>query len=234
MKEGQRPQFDRYATSYRALHAESIRISGEAPDYFARYKIDELARTSTSVRRSGAPAVLDFGCGIGGSIPWFRSRLPAARLTGVDVSGESLALARAAFPGDVRFEAFDGSHLPFADDSFDIVFASCVFHHIPPEERPGALAEIRRVLRPGGEIFLFEHNPWNPLTRRVVCDCPFDEDAVLLTAPEALQLVRDAGFSASRRTFTVFFPRMLAALRPLERLLAGVPLGGQYYIHAHA
>lgn len=230
----ERPEFDKYASSYRDLHARSVRVSGEEPDYFARYKIDELVRTSEAALRGGDLAILDFGCGIGGSIPRFRERLPNARLTGVDVSEESLALAREKFPLDARFVAFDGARLPFDTATFDIVFTSCVFHHIPPPDRDAALFEIRRVLKPGGEFFFFEHNPWNPLTLRVVRDCPFDENAILLESPEALDIIRAAGFSKPRLSYTVFFPRFLSALRPLEGLLRKVPLGGQYYVRANA
>lgn len=231
----QPPEFDRYANAYRDMHAESIRISGEDPDYFARYKIDELVRTSKGVRRgSNDLAILDFGCGIGGAIPRFRQLLPQARLAGADVSEASLAIARESFPAGVQFEAFDGKRLPFDSGTFDIVFTSCVFHHIAPEQRRESLLEIRRVLKSGGEFFFFEHNPWNPLTLRVVRDCPFDENAILLKSPEALDLIQGAGFSAPRVSYTVFFPRFLSALRPLERFLRAVPLGGQYYIHADA
>lgn len=234
MTEEQRPEFDKYATSYRDLHAKSVRLSGEEPDYFSRYKVEELVRTSELARRSRDLSILDFGCGIGGSIPGFRELLPRSCVTGVDVSSESLALARRQLPDDVRLEAFDGARLPFDDATFDIVFTSCVFHHIPPTDRDASLREIRRVLKPGGEFFFFEHNPWNPLTLRVVRDCPFDENAILIKSNEALDIIRSAGFSAPRLSYTVFFPRILSALRPLERFLRTMPLGGQYYVRANA
>jgi SAM-dependent methyltransferase len=233
MSRNDQPEFDKYAGSYGDLHARSIAISGEEPGYFARYKVEEVVRTSQVVRSSRTPSVLDFGCGIGGSIPDFRALLPAAGIVGVDVSEESLAIARSRNP-DVRFERFDGLHLPFEDGTFDLAFTSCVFHHIDPVDRGACLAEIRRVLRPGGEFFFFEHNPWNPLTLRVVRDCPFDENAILLKSPEAVALIGAAGFSSPRVSYTVFFPRALAALRPIERFLRGVPVGGQYYVRANA
>lgn len=232
---GRQPEFDKYAKSYNKLHTQSVRISGEEPDYFARYKIDELARVSEVARRlHGGVAILDFGCGIGGSIPHFKELFPGARLSGTDVSEASLTMAREKFPSGVQLDAFDGERLPFESDTFDIVFTSCVFHHIPPEERLACMREIQRVLKPGGEFFFFEHNPWNPLTLRVVRDCPFDENAILLNSPEAMDLVRGAGFSSARLSYTVFFPKMFSLLRPLERFFRSVPLGAQYYIRANA
>lgn len=233
MSQDNRPEFDKFAGSYSDLHARSISISGEEPGYFARYKVEEVVRTSQVVRAGGKYSILDFGCGIGGSIPDFRALLPAAGIVGVDVSEESLVVARSRIP-EARFERFDGLRLPFEDGAFDIAFTSCVFHHIDPADRDACLAEIRRVLRPGGEFFFFEHNPWNPLTLRVVRDCPFDENAILLKSPEALALIEAAGFSSPRLSYTVFFPRILSALRPIERFLRHVPIGGQYYVRANA
>lgn len=227
-------EFDRYAKDYRDLHAESVRISGEAPDYFARYKVREVARLSAFARIDNAePEILDFGCGVGGTIPHFFELFQGARLHGADVSEESLALAKDRHADIAKFTCFDGDRLPYPDASFDIVFTSCVFHHIEPDRWSASMRDILRVLRPGGEFFFFEHNPWNPLTRKVVRECPFDEHAVLLSARRATTLIRDAGFSRARTRYTVFFPRSLAALRPAERFLGALPIGAQYFIQAH-
>ena len=78
----------------------------------------------------------------------------------------------------------DGTALPFTKEIFDLVLAICVFHHIPPSERPYVMREIHRILRPGGIVAVFEHNPLNPLTRYVVKQCEFDIDAELLSLRE--------------------------------------------------
>src|SRR5262249_59211928 len=92
------------------------------------------------------------------------------------------------------YSAYDtGEPLPYDEGSFDVAFAICVFHHVPPLERPALTAEMARVTRPGGLVAIFEHNPWNPLTRKAVRDCPFDEDAVLLSRPNARRLLDGAG-----------------------------------------
>ena len=74
---------------------------------------------------------------------------------------------------------------------------------------------------------MFEHNPWNPVTRRAVADCPFDDDAILLWPRELRSLFREAGYEDVRQDFIVFFPRSLALLRPLEPKLRWLFLGGQ-------
>ena len=61
--------------------------------------------------------------------------------------------------------------MPVPDASVDVVFAICVVHHVPPAHWGAFAAEMARVLRPGGVAAIFEHNPLNPVTRRVVSNC---------------------------------------------------------------
>jgi SAM-dependent methyltransferase len=124
------------------------------------------------------------------------------------------------------------SQIPVADASFDIVFTACVFHHIDHSGHTHWLAEIKRVLVPGGVFGLFEHNPWNPLTRRAVNTCPFDENARLISMPNMRTRLREAGFNVLRSRFTFFFPSFLRGLRALETRMGWLPLGGQYFLLA--
>lgn len=224
-------EFDKFADEYQQSLKHSIRMSGEAPEFFAAYKVrDALA----SARALGlAPSrVLDFGCGVGGSAPFFKAFAPEAQLHGVDVSQKSLALARKRFGDVAAFHACDGDRLPFQDGVFDLIFTACVFHHIPPVARAGWLKEIRRVLAPGGTFVAFEHNPLNPLTVRVVKNCPFDANAVLLKAREFRRLLVQAGFDVPDPIYRIFFPHGLRALRPFEQALRWCPLGAQYFLAA--
>jgi SAM-dependent methyltransferase len=227
-----RAEFDRFADEYRADHARNIRLSGEGPDYFASYKIADVHRIVAATPFRRPLRILDFGAGVGNSIGPFRAYFPDADLTCLDVSQRSLAIAQNRYPHEAAFRSYDGRTIPFERDRFDLVFTACVFHHIPEAQQPGLLSEIRRVLRPDGHFFLFEHNPLNPLTRHAVDTCPFDENAVLIRAGAMRARIRGAGFAAAEVAYRIFFPRLLARLRPLERLLTPVPLGAQYYVHA--
>jgi SAM-dependent methyltransferase len=224
-------EFDKFAEEYRALHAANIRWSGERPEYFAEYKIrdiaEELARDKVVARRA-----LDFGAGVGYSVPFFARHLPAARVTCLDVSRKSLEVGAARHGDAAEFEHFDGRRIPHGDGTFDVALASCVFHHIPHDEHVALLAELKRVLAPGGRLFVFEHNPLNPLTRHAVNTCAFDEHARLVHAPTMRRRVRAAGFAAPEVRYRIFFPHALRALRPLERRLRWLPLGAQYYVTA--
>lgn len=227
-------EFDRHAASYRALHERNISISGEEPGYFADYKMRDF---KALVSEAGLPLTgryLDFGCGIGTSVGPFLQHMPEARLVCADVSAESLALSK-QMHGDVVDHALmpDGK-LPFDAAEFDGAFACCVFHHIPPEQHYHALNELRRVLKPGGLLMVYEHNPFNPLTVHAVRTCPFDENAVLLTASTLLRSCDAAGLRRYRHAYRVFFPAALARLRSLEDRLRWLPLGAQYFVALRA
>lgn len=224
-------EFDAVASSYAAQHARSIRLSGEDIGYFAHYKIADAQRMARGAGRT-VSRILDFGSGIGNSLEPMRQAFPDAHISCLDVSERSLDLCRAKVSDRVSFHAYDGEHMPTAMGQFDLIFTSCVFHHIPEALHVSLLAQIRQRLEPGGMFMLFEHNPWNPLTRHAVKNCPFDENAVLISAPEMRRRLRKAGFGRVQAEYRVFFPGPLAMLRPLERALTWLPIGAQYSLTA--
>lgn len=227
-------EFDKFAAEYRTLHAESIKASGESPEYFAEYKIVDVAAELAHARGCVADraAVLDFGAGVGYSVPFFGRHMPRARVTCLDVSQKSLDIGMATHGGAADFRHFDGTHIPYADGAFDVALASCVFHHIPHSEHVALLAEIRRVLAPNGLLLVFEHNPLNPLTRNAVNTCIFDEHAVLIGAPTMRRRALAAGFAGADVRYRIFFPHWARGLRPIEKWLTWLPLGAQYYVRA--
>lgn len=227
-------EFDAVARDYAEQHAKSIRLSGEDPEYFAHHKAGMVASVYRTAGVLPPRDVLDFGAGIGNSVAPLRTRFPGAHITCLDVSQESLELCTERHGDEVSIKVFDGTHIPMPDASYDMVFVACVFHHIPAEEHVGLLTELNRVLRPHGRLFLFEHNPWNPLTRIAVANCPFDENAVLIDPITMRRTMAHAGFQNCRTTFGPFFPAFLARLRGIEPFLGWLPLGAQYLIHGVA
>jgi SAM-dependent methyltransferase len=94
--------------------------------------------------------VLDLGCGPGGITRGLADAVsPSGEVVGVDADEVYLELARAAVPA-ARFERADAADLPFDDDSFDVAFLSAVLQHVASPE--AVLAEVRRVVRPGGVV----------------------------------------------------------------------------------
>jgi SAM-dependent methyltransferase len=105
-------------------------------------------------------AVLDVGCGTG-----FLTRRaahavgPTGRVVGVDPEASVIAHARSASPPQCDFHVASGEAVPEPDASFDVVVSSLAIHHIPEHERPVALREMYRVLRPGGRLLIADFRP---------------------------------------------------------------------------
>ena len=221
-------EFNVFADEYEQLHSQNIRASGESPAYFANQKAEMTAYlTAGSVPQQ---RILDFGTGVGNSIAPLNRHFPSCALDGIDVSNRSLEVARARCPGLATFTHFDGERIAAAEGAYGLAFAACVFHHIDHSEHERLLRELKRVIAPGGWLAIYEHNPFNPLTRHVVNTCEFDRNAHLITAGALKAVVRRAGFVRVRAHYCVFFPHFLRILRPLERALGWLPLGAQYCV----
>lgn len=226
-------EFDKFADQYNATHAKNISIFGEKPEYFAEYKVKDILSAYEEYHNAATtPSILDFGSGIGTSVPFVRRHIPGARLRCLDISQKSLGIGRRRYADVADFVRFDGRHIPFSNESFDLVFGACVFHHIDEAEHVGILREFLRILVPGGLAIIYEHNPYNPLTYHAVKTCPFDENACLISARQIRTRFVRAGFSDSVIRYRVFFPASLRLLRPLERWLVHLPVGAQYYVAA--
>jgi ubiquinone/menaquinone biosynthesis C-methylase UbiE len=226
-------EFDQFADEYELLHTQNIKISGEQPKFFARYKVAAAARHLTKISKLMQLSILDFGSGVGNSIEFFLEYFPNAQITAIDVSEKSLEISRKRYKNspNVSHILFNGVHLPFEENSFDLVFSACVFHHIDPTEHVPLFTEISRVLKNNkGTFIIFEHNPMNPLTRMAVDKCEFDKNAILISCKETKARLYDAGFTNIESKYTIFFPRLLSSLRILEPWLARIPLGAQYYV----
>lgn len=216
--------FDDYSDRYDELLHESTKLYAEDSEYFAKYKVERVREATTqSVRR-----ILEYGCGTGRNIAHLSAAFPKAEVVGSDVSAESLKIAARDNP-EARFLLEDDAS---EMGSFDLIFVASVFHHIPPTERPGVMQKLATRLVPGGMIHVFEHNPFNPVTRRIVDNCPFDADAVLLKPAELRGLFKSAGVELQRQTYCLFVPPRLSWFLPLEKVLGWLPLGGQYWVSA--
>lgn len=219
--------FDEHSADYSQKIDRALTVVGLEHGFFFEAKVRQILEARRRLAASGTVRVLEIGCGIGLLTQRLRPLLPA--VWGIDPSISSLG--RAAAP-DGRLIAADGLCAPFADESFHLVIAVCVLHHVPVDQRAAFLAEAARITRRGGLVLLCEHNPWNPLTRLVVGRCELDHDAVLLAQPEARRRLTAAGLSNIRSRYILFFPWRGALWRWLEARLAWLPLGGQYVIDA--
>jgi ubiquinone/menaquinone biosynthesis C-methylase UbiE len=111
--------------------------------------------------------VLDLGCGTGTLAIMAKDAQPEADVVGLDADPEILALARGkaeAAAAEVRFEEGLATELPYEDRSFDRVLSTLFFHHLTGAEKRLTVAEVARVLRPGGELHVADWGrPSDPL-----------------------------------------------------------------------
>jgi len=217
--------FDDYTKNYNELLKEGTQFFSASEEYFARYKI-ELVRKEiqTPVNR-----ILEYGCGIGRNIPFLQQAFPNADIKGSDISSASLDIARSDNEGVDFFLEDEQTEV---NEQFDVIFVAGVFHHIPVTQRLDVMKILYKRLMPNGRCFIFEHNPYNPVTRRIVNNCPYDEDAVLLKPSELKCLYRDAGLVLEKKEYCLFVPPSFSMLAWIEGLLGWLPLGGQYWIQA--
>lgn len=116
---------------------------------------EHVSRYALAARWANAVRVLDIGCGAGYGTAELAAQ--ARQATGIDLSLDAVAHARAAYPlANIRFFPASATALPFADASFDLVTAFEVIEHL--EQWRHLLAEARRVLRPDGVFFVSTPN----------------------------------------------------------------------------
>jgi len=188
---------------------------------------------------------LELGCGTG---IFLEKVAPAgARVVGLDLSADLLSRARARLAGvpNVALHRGDAEHLPYAASSFDAVYGSSVLHHLDLDR---ALAEVFRVLRPGGRCVFTEPNILNPqvavmfhlgLTKRYFGVSP---DEMAFSRFRALRALKAAGFGAAEvEPFDFLHPATPQALcdvvggvgRSIERVPLLREVAGSLVVRAH-
>jgi SAM-dependent methyltransferase len=227
-------EFDRHAADYDGgLDNPIKRMMGNSQDQFIAVKARWLLRREPALKQ-GSLDLLDYGCGTADLLRVLAGLGARAAFTGCDVSTGMLAEVAKRWPQELgpvpEIAVQDGAATPFASGRFDIVTISAVLHHVPPAERAGVYAELARVLKPGGRIYVFEHNPRNPLVRYVISRTPIDANAILLDEKEVRHGLLDSAPYHIDSDYLMFMPPGIAALRGVDRLLAWLPLGAQYVV----
>jgi ubiquinone/menaquinone biosynthesis C-methylase UbiE len=218
--------FDQYRETYDQAVNRAIAFSGLTVDKFTAAKANDLIQLIES--HFEAPkdiTVLDVGCGIGNYHPQLVSEVGS--VIGIDVSQACIERARTRNPS-VTYDTYEGEQLPYADNSFSLAYCVCVVHHVPPASWQRFVNELARVVKPGGMVVVYEHNPWHPLTRKVVSDCAFDRDAVLIAMPRMRDLLHNAGCQNVSTKSILTLPPGHAIFERLDALFSRLPFGSQY------
>jgi SAM-dependent methyltransferase len=226
-------EFDALADHYAAGCDDKLKtLIGCSQERFLAIKLDLLLRCLDEAGVSpDDPDVryLDFGCGTGDFVNLVAGRSARWSLEACDVSGGMLREAERRHPAlasAVTFWDCEASAVPAG--AYDLITVICVMHHIQPASWESKLRELWDGIRPGGSLFVFEHNPRNPVTRFMVWREPIDKNAVLIDPSTMASMLSGLGSPDLDITHFLFLPPRMPGLRTLEGPLARLPFGGQY------
>ena len=118
------------------------------PKWYTKLFLDSIIKGSIDFN---SRLVLEFGCGIGSNSILFHPEY----YIGVDCDEDRVRYAYDLYPG-YRFKVLNTDYLPASDNTIDFILVVSVLHHIPSKELPLYLEEFRRVLKPGGQVIVYE------------------------------------------------------------------------------
>lgn len=218
--------FDTFSHNYSETLKAATGLFKKGDDFFALVKLHCLKRSA--LVNPDSLAILDFGCGVGTLCGLLASEFPNCAIEGYDISEECLSVAKTTHRE--RNIQFISRLVP--DKKYELVIVANVFHHLKAQEQEQTLSFLKGLLKPNGQIAIFEHNPLNPLTRHIVKLCPFDAGVKLIRQHELIRIIKSCGLSVKIKCYILFFPWAAKFFRMLEYWLRGVPLGAQYLVLA--
>jgi ubiquinone/menaquinone biosynthesis C-methylase UbiE len=118
----------------------------------------KVALDGRALGGGNAARLLDVACGTGKFLREVKANYPRLFVTGLDLSRHYLTVAQRELSpwSRTRFVEAAAEEMPFADAEFDVVTCIYLFHELPPRIRPVVVAEIRRVIRPGGTVIFVD------------------------------------------------------------------------------
>lgn len=213
-------------------------IPGNYDRYLGPYIFEPYALHLVGSAASGSPqpkTILEIACGTGRVTRHLQKTFPNARLIATDFNKDMLSIARQMTPGtNIEWQTADAQELPFDDRSFDLVIFQFGLMFVP--DKPKALSEAHRVLRPGGRLLFstwdrLENNPVFDLADKVVkkyfpIDPPrfFHLPYSLFDDSQLAAWTKDAGFTDVRVSLTKLTGNSPSAADTATGLLEGTPM----------
>jgi SAM-dependent methyltransferase len=211
--------FDEVAERYKESLERNHRFIPGDVEFYSEYKV----RIAADINTGQSVSILDYGCGVGLSLPHLKEYFPDSRIHAHDPSIKSIEVAQ---------KNYDYVNFDISQGNFDLIFVAGVMHHIPRESLRMEISKICGLLADKGKVIIFEHNPFNPITRRLVSTCEFDVGAELISTRKLINQFKKAepSLQVAKKGYCLFFPPALKALSFFERFLRKIPLGGQYFV----
>jgi len=226
-------EFDNYKDNYIDDINFGLNYTGQSIDYYTKVKAQNLIEfIKNNIIDVTKIKIMDVGCGHGLIHPFLSKHEDlCVEIHAVDMAASVIDYARKENP-TVSYKVHNGKDLPYKANSFDLAYTICVMHHVPPQDWKEFLKEMKRVIKPGGLLVVFEHNPYNPLVKKFVNNCPIDANAVLLQARKVRGLLREIDMDNIRSKYILFTPFDNPFFHWLDQKLNWLPIGGQYFVAA--
>ena len=216
-------EFDYLSKNYDNLLKNSIPTVLEEVNYFYSYKVKLIYNLTEKKKNIN---ILDFGCGTGTSLKIISKYFKSCELWGYDESKESIKKIKKK---KNSFKLTSNlKNIPLK--KFDLIFISMVFHHIDKKNHQKILSYCKNFLKSTGVIYIFEHNPLNPVTNYVFKNNLIDENAEMISSKKLISKSLAAKLRIVDLKYTLFFPKQLNFLRFLEKYLFWLPFGAQYLL----
>jgi len=223
--------FDLFVNNYNKLLKKKTSFFS-SHEYFSDYKV-RLAIENLNISSLKKIRILEYGCGIGRNIKYLKKYFKnfSIELSACDVSIKSLNFLKRLFPSVKCFDCSGRDYIYNHLEKYDIIFIAGVFHHISPKERHNVSRNISSMLKNDGQLIIFEHNPFNPITRKIVKECEYDEDAILLTPKKLISYFsKIKKMKLKEKKYYLFIPQKFRFLNFIEKYLSWFPMGGQYFL----
>ena len=211
--------FDNYADNYKEYIYKSIgNIEGNLNYY--HIKKSEILKKELGYQPK---KILDLGCGVGTMLRLLIENFQESSFYAHDESKKSMNYIKKNFP---KVNCLDNLE---TNEKFDLIFLSVVVHHVKSADRDALFKNIYNLLNPNGAMFIFEHNPYNPITLKMVANCEFAADAELIKKNDLINLCKKNNFKIIKSGYIHFFPSKLGFLFKFESYLKWFFLGAQYF-----
>jgi SAM-dependent methyltransferase len=211
--------FDDFSSDYESKILKSFGNIDSNVSYYHSGK----AKIAKRELASSPNKILDFGCGIGSMLKFLKENFNYSKFYAYDESLKSLEYVKIKYPDVNCMHSLD------TIEKFDLIFVSNVIHHVKRGERNDFFKKIYSLLDDNGRLLIYEHNPYNPITLKVVANCEFDIDAELINKKNLIKLCNENDFKLQKSGYIHFFPSKLKFFFNLEKYLKWFFLGAQYF-----
>jgi ubiquinone/menaquinone biosynthesis C-methylase UbiE len=204
--------FDTIAEEYDEELKNSLgKFGGKDITIFSGYKVkiikSKLPQTPVNI--------LEFGCGTGRNNYFMKKLFPQSNIFGCDISEKSLEIACKVNPSVQYKKIANPADLIAAYNKYnlDCIFISNVLHHIQFNEHKMWFEALYKILSKEGSLFVFEHNPHNPITKHIFNNSEIDQGAVMVKPSYCYNLFQSVYFTRVKRAYTLFLYLSISPLK---------------------